>query len=103
MAIDYERDAERAFRLMAEVVYTDGSSETHNLDYNTDITEWQFVTKPIVPKSEKTVSGIGVYIQYYRNGNTAYFDGISLIRENVQTYKYDANGESDSVQQYGKA
>ena len=92
VAIDYERDAERAFRLMAEVVYTDGSSETHNLDYNTDITEWQFVTKPIVPKSSKTVSGIGVYIQYYRNGNTAYFDGISLIRENVQTYKYDANG-----------
>ena len=43
-------------------------------------------------EKQKTVSGIGVYIQYYRNGNTAYFDGISLIRENVQTYKYDANG-----------
>ena len=29
VAIDYERDAARAFRLMAEVVYTDGSSEAH--------------------------------------------------------------------------
>ena len=92
VAIDYDRDAARAFRLMAEVVYTDGSSEAHTLDFNTDITEWQFVSKPIVPKSSKTVKGIGVYIQYFRNANTAYFDGISLIRENVQTYKYDSNG-----------
>ena len=38
---------------------------------------WQIGSLPIVLRAEnKTVSRIDVYVRYYRNYNTAYFDNI---------------------------
>ena len=97
-ASDAASDKHKQFGLRAIVTYSDGAKEYHYAPFNPDLTDWQFTSLTIVPKSAgKTVSGIQVVCAYERNANTAYFDDLSLTREAAQTMKYDAGGNLVSV------
>ena len=88
----------RAFRLLAVVTYSNGTTESHDKDFCADTTQWQYLSMPIVPKEPtRTVSTITVYLRYDNNANIAYFDNISLSREVAQTYKYNSTGKLVSV------
>jgi len=91
------------FALLALIKYSDGTTETHDVQFCSDTTEWQYTSKAIVPKQPtKTVASIIVYCRYDNNGNTAYFDNVSLVREAAQTYKYNTNGDLVSVTSTGE-
>ena len=93
---------DRFFGILAQLVYSDGTAEDHVLAFNTDITDWQYGSLPIVPKKEnKTVSRIDIYIRYYRNCNTAYFDNISLVAAPAQEYSYNDKGELTAIKSDG--
>ena len=89
--------------LRAIITYSDASTETHYVPFNTDLTDtWQFVSMTVVPKeSTKTVSKIRVMCAYEGNANAAYFDNISLLREAAQTMRYDEDGNLISVETPG--
>lgn len=85
----------RTFRVVANILYTDGTREDQAADFNPNITEWQYSAATIVPK--KDITSITVYLSYDYNGNIAYFDDVCLTVEPSQTYKYDGNGKMIST------
>ena len=90
--------AGRTFGIRAEVVYDGGGVDTFYESFHPDVTEWQFISFPVVPKQpSKTVSYIRLTCFYNPNMNTAYFDNVSLTRELVQTYSYDTAGNLTKV------
>lgn len=101
-AEDEAQDTEKSFGLRATVNYEDGTKEYFYAPFNADLTDWQFTSLSIVPTEvEKTVSTITVACVYEKNGNMAYFDNISLVRQMVQTMRYDDDGNLTSVSTTG--
>ena len=49
------------------------------------------------------IKTIRVVCAYERNGNTAYFDNLSLTEEAAQTMKYDKDGNLVSVKSSGSS
>ena len=94
---DYNQDVEKSFGLRAIVNYTGGEKEYFYAPFNADITDWQFTSIAIAPSKELTVESITVECVYEKNGNRANFDNISLVRETVQVYDYDDDGNLISV------
>ena len=76
---------ESEFRLRAEITYADDSAEEHIADFAPCADEWQFVSMDFKKEQYKAVAGLKVYCEYNYNNGDAYFDGISLIRNRVDT------------------
>ena len=90
---DSAQDTVKQCGLRAILYYSDGTTEYHYAPFDTDLSEWQFVSTGIVPKQPtKTVTKIRVVCAYERNANIAYFDDIALLRESVQAMTYDEQG-----------
>ena len=85
------------YSVKAVLTYTSGAKEYHYIPFNTDVTDWQFISLAIIPQREETVSTIQVVCAYEQNINSAQFDNISLIREVAQQMAYDDNGMLLSV------
>ena len=94
---DYNQDIEKSFGLRAIVNYTGGQKEYFYAPFNADITDWQFTSVSIAPSKELVVESITVECVYEKNGNRANFDNISLVRETVQVFDYDDDGNLTSV------
>ena len=84
------------FSLIATIRYTDNTSESAVVPFQTEIWgEEQFISGIVVPSKaneNKTIKDIVLTISYKDNCNSAYVYDISLVEEEVQTYSYDANG-----------
>ena len=92
----------RYFGLIAEITYSDDTSETQSVPFEWSTTDWQCAVGTIVPKqSGKTVSHINVYCAYDFNSGTVWFDNIALRQEPVQTYRYDEKGNVTAATQTG--
>ncbi len=84
---------DRFFGFTATVVYEDNTTEVHYVPFSPMFTDWQYASGVVAPKKENTkVQKILVACAYNKNANTAYFEGISLIREPSDTYTYDEKG-----------
>lgn len=89
------------FGFRIEVYYYQGSGnedyiETYNFDFETDCTDWQFLTGSFKTIEGALVRKINVYCDYaYQPGGAAYFDEVSLIEnhdDSVVEYTYYENG-----------
>ncbi len=75
---------------------TDGTYTYRSKDFNTDTSEWQFLSFNAI--ADKAYSRVGVILVYSYNVNTAYFDGIGVFKEEFgQSYTYDSKGNVISV------
>ncbi len=89
----HEDGDERYFGLVAEIAYTDGTTENQYVSFNGDYAGWQFASGVIVPgKRDERVQEITVRCAYDYNANDAYFSNISLVLEPAETYSYDSKG-----------
>lgn len=89
----HEDGDERYFGLVAEIAYTDGTTENQYVSFNGDYADWQFASGVIVPgKRDERVKEITVRCAYDYNANDAYFTNISLVLEPAETYSYDSKG-----------
>ena len=89
----HEDGDERYFGLVAEIAYTDGTTENQYVSFNGDYAGWQFASGVIVPgKRDERVKEITVRCAYDYNANDAYFTNISLVLEPAETYSYDSKG-----------
>ncbi len=84
-----------AFALEIQLNNTDGTTTTKTLDFNNNITDWQFGS--IAIPVEKDFSSATVTIDYSNQVNTGYFDDIQLIKDNATSYVYDDEGNVISV------
>ena len=85
-----ETDNDRYRRFGVEVTFVDdaGNTDTHYTNFSPDILDWQFLSDVYVAKQDYT--SVRVSYSYCRNANTAFFDGLSLYREEFgQSYTYD--------------
>lgn len=86
-----ETDNDKNRRFGVEVVFVakDNTKDVHYTNFSPDILDWQFLSDIYV--AQKDYVRVEVSYTYCRNANTAYFDGLSLYREEFgQTYTYDA-------------
>ena len=90
------------FGMLAAVYYTGVSGEEwHFIPFSKDYTDWQFASGIVVPKQDKPVKMMKVYLIYKNNGGTAYFDNISLTKEPCSSYTYDDKGNPLSAKEGG--
>ena len=88
--------------MIAAVYYTGVSGEEwHFIPFNKDYTDWQFASGIVVPKQDKPVYMIKVYLAYTCNAGEAYFDNISLTKEPCSSYSYDDKGNPVSAKEGG--
>jgi RHS repeat-associated protein len=93
-----ETDNDKARRFGVEAVFecTDGTTDIHYTNFSPDLLDWQFLSDVYVAKKDYTK--IRVSYTYCHNANTAFFDGLSLFREEFgQTYTYDKDNNIISV------
>ena len=93
-----ETDNDKKRRFGVEVVFvgTDGKEDVHYTNFSPDILDWQFLSDVYAAKKDYT--SIKVSYTYCHNANLAFFDGLSLFREEFgQTYKYDKEHNLISV------
>ncbi len=87
----------RKLRLRAKIYYTDGTTETHSANFLSSTDVWQFASVNIVPKKTLDIKMIRVCCDYDYNCNKAIFDNLSLIKDTVQSYTYDDDGNTVSA------
>lgn len=93
-----ETDNDKKRRFGVEVVFvgTDGTEDVHYTNFSPDILDWQFLSDVYAAKKDYT--SIKVSYTYCHNANLAFFDGLSLFREEFgQTYTYDKEHNLTSV------
>ena len=85
-------------RFGVELIFLNGTGtkDVHYTNFSPDIMDWQFLSDVYVAKNDYT--SIQVSYTYCRNANMAFFDGLSLFREEFgQTYTYDEDNHLVSV------
>ena len=83
-----DNDKNRRFGVEVVFVAADNTTDVHYTNFSPDILDWQFLSDIYVAK--KDYSKVKISYTYCKNANTAYFDGLSLYREEFgQTYTYD--------------
>ena len=84
------------FALKVDIYYYGSTSpETHYVDFNKELTDWQFVSKTFSVEEGDIVQYIDVSCTYAYQPNEAYFDNISLVEEkgsSAANYSYNSNG-----------
>ncbi len=94
----YSDSVMKRFRLQALVLYADGGSAWKSeIWYNPSVADWQYASGAFDlsdgdPNTERIPIGIRVYVAYHNQGNTAYFDDISLVKTTKTAYNYDSEG-----------
>ena len=90
------KDAERRFGVQVNFVAADGTCDVHYTNFSPDIQDWQFLSDNYVAKHDYV--SVEISYVYSHNANIAFFDGISLYREEFgQTYTYNKDNEVTSV------
>ena len=92
------------YRLMAQIRYTDGTSEEAKYqDFDATETGWQFAAVGLVRSAEnvgKQISKVLVRAEYSHNSGTAYFDNFRLsegkfVRQEIITEGLVSRGEEE--------
>ncbi len=95
----HETDDTTGLKMVMQIVPADGSDpQWANVFFNENVSDWQFGTQTVV--IEKDYSDIYLFLCYYKNANTAYFDAPFLYRDTAQSYRYDGNGNVVSTSDY---
>ena len=88
---------DRTYHLMVRFDRNDGTRQYVKVPFNTDTNEWQYVSGVAIADSD--YSAISICGIYYKNENTAYFDGFQLYKEEFSSsYQYDENGNLVSTE-----
>jgi RHS repeat-associated protein len=91
----------RLFDLELGFEKADGTRVWKAVKFNEDSTDWQYASTAI--RADVPYVKIHVYLDYYHNENTAYFDGIQLYKESFGiSYQYDSKGNLMSTQDLNK-
>lgn len=97
-----EDDTSRRFRISIKINYTDGTTVSKTpAKFNCSISDWQYTSIAFNLRynatSNKTPTSITISLRYHNQANYAYFDDISLIKDNAQSYTYDSDGNLINV------
>ena len=89
-------DKRRRFGVEVVFIASDGKEDIHYTNFSPDIQDWQFLSDYYVAKQDYT--SIRISYTYCYNANVAFFDGLSLYREEFgQSFTYDDKNNLISV------
>lgn len=92
-----DNDPDRRFGVEVVFISSAGARDVHYTNFSSDLLDWQFLSDVYVAKHAYTK--VEVSYTYCHQANTAYFDGLSLFREEFgQTYTYDEDNNIVSVE-----
>ena len=100
---DGSSSVNRRFKISVLITYTDGSSIwKHAAEFNHDVVGWQYSATIIDLSDEdssttKTPAKLTIYPRYEYQVNSAIFDNLSVVRDDVPSYTYNSNGNMISV------
>jgi RHS repeat-associated protein len=78
-----------------------GVTQWHYIPFNDDSSAWQYVSDVAIASQDYV--RIEYFLVYYKNCNTAEFDGLQLYKEEFgDSYQYDANGNIVSTSDLSK-
>ncbi len=90
------------FKISTKITYSDGS-EVWKLpaEFNYNISGWQYTAQSFdLDDGTSTVKSpvqISIYLRYYQQANTVYFDDIQLIKDDVAVYTYNDKGDLNLI------
>ncbi len=88
-------------KVTLNIIGNDNSSQWVDVWANTDSSSWQFLSDQFITNYD--YYRIDIYLIFYLNANTTYFDNIGLFKEDFgQSYTYDDNGNVVSTQDEAK-
>lgn len=88
-------------RVTLHICKTDGTVQYENIMINSGTDSWQFLSRQI--KAEGDYNKIRLYLIYYKNCNTIYFDNLGLFKEEFgESYQYDKKGNLITSQDLAK-
>ena len=92
-----DQNSARKFELIARVNYSDGTTVYKSPAYfNTTVSSWQYTAIPFNlsdgTSTTKTPVSITVFLRYYAQANSVFFDGIQLTEEPTSSFTYDSDG-----------
>ena len=91
-----DESIEKDFAIRCTIHYTDNTTEVQKVQFNSNVTQWQFVTGAIAAK--KAYSSIDIEAVFTNNANAVCFDGLQLFKEEFGvSYTYDDEGNVISV------
>lgn len=79
------------FHLRAEVHYTDNTTVTKEVGFDTEYDHWQYAALPLRINLNNTLEYITVYLDYSKNSGTCLFDNIRLVNAPSQEVEYQKN------------
>jgi len=100
---DVSSDVNRRFKISVLITYTDGAEVWKSAaEFNHDVDSWQYSAVVVDlddgdDSVDRTPAYLSVYPRYEYQVNSAVFDNLSVVRDDVQTYTYDSNGNMTSV------
>ncbi|WFF71985.1 DNRLRE domain-containing protein [Proteiniclasticum sp. QWL-01] len=69
----------RHFSLCLGINNTDGTTTWKTIHFNEETKDWQYLAEEAV--AEKPYTSVDLFLMYYKNLNTGYFDGLQLYKE----------------------
>jgi len=92
-----DSESNRTFAIIAEIVYTDGTTEEVKCSFDSFVDEWQYASTEIIPKEDGVIASVNVSMSYNYNYGAAYFTGVTLTEEAVYVYtESDESTEEDT-------
>ena len=88
---------DRRFEITVQWWFDSGVYYAERIPFDPYIHGWQYISKAIdLSKngavSNKTVTRVTMYVCYYNNANSVWFDNFSLTRASANSYQYDSKG-----------
>ncbi|WP_160680471.1 DNRLRE domain-containing protein [Clostridium sp. C8-1-8] len=81
----------KSFALSVGFQLYDDTYEWYGIDMLGEVNDWQYIAKKLVATND--YKRLLFYVIYYKNANTAYFDGLQLYKEQFGTsFQYDSKG-----------
>ena len=90
------------FHLRAEIHYTDNTTVTEEVGFDTEYDYWQYEAVPLRIDLAKTLEYITVYLDYSKNSGTCLFDNVRLVNAPSQDVKYEEDVR-EIITVFGKA
>lgn len=82
---DRNDNKENLFRLRAVIEYYYGEKEEFCANFSSATEEWQYASVQFSKSKYRSIQSLKVYCEYEFNEGSAYFDGISLVRNSIET------------------
>ena len=95
------KDGRAQFKMEAVLTYDDNTTETFSADFNPAVKVWQYRALTVV--SRKSYKKLELRLRFDKNCGEAFFDAVTVYKDNVRSFVYDDSGNMVSATEYANS